>query len=42
VHHNTVHYRLAKIEEATGRDLRALDDLQELVIATRLARHRAV
>lgn len=41
VHPNTAHYRLTKIEEATGRDLRVLDDLMELVIAVRLAHHRA-
>lgn len=40
VHPNTAHYRLAKIETLTGRDLRNLDDLQELVVAVRLARHR--
>lgn len=40
VHPNTAHYRLSKIETATGRDLRRLDDLQELVVAVRLARHR--
>lgn len=41
VHTNTAHYRLAKIEELTGRDLRDLNDLQELVIAVQLARRRA-
>ncbi|WP_138974298.1 PucR family transcriptional regulator [Patulibacter medicamentivorans] len=41
VHANTAHYRLAKIEELTACDLRDLDDLQELAIAVRLARHRA-
>lgn len=40
VHPNTAHYRLAKIEELTGRDLRDLRHLQELVVAVRLARLR--
>lgn len=40
VHANTAHYRLAKIEEVTGRDLRNLMHLQELVVAVRLARGR--
>ncbi len=40
VHANTAHYRLAKIQTQTGRDLRRLDDLQELVVAVRLAHHR--
>jgi hypothetical protein len=37
VHVNTAHHRLARIEEKTGRDLRNLADLQELLIAIRLA-----
>lgn len=41
VHPNTAHYRLAKIEERTGCNLRRLDDLQPLVIAIRLAAGRA-
>ncbi|MCW3038913.1 MAG: putativetranscriptional regulator [Solirubrobacterales bacterium] len=41
VHTNTAHYRLAKIEELTGRDLRDLTELQELVVAIRLAHARA-
>jgi DNA-binding PucR family transcriptional regulator len=41
VHPNTAHYRLSKIEEITGRDLRNLVELQDLVIAVRLARHLA-
>jgi hypothetical protein len=40
VHVNTAHYRLNKIAEQTGRDLRRLDDVLELVIAIRLARSR--
>ena len=38
VHFNTAHYRLGKIEERTGRDMRRLADVVELVIAIRLAR----
>jgi DNA-binding PucR family transcriptional regulator len=37
IHVNTAHHRLARIEEKTGRDLRDLGDVQELLIATRLA-----
>jgi hypothetical protein len=40
VHPNTAHYRLAKIEDLTGRDLRNLADLQAVAIAVRLARRR--
>jgi hypothetical protein len=36
VHVNTAHHRLARIEEKTGRDLRNLADVQELLIAIRL------
>jgi hypothetical protein len=36
VHPNTARYRLAKIEERTGLDLRRYADLQELLIAVRL------
>jgi sugar diacid utilization regulator len=36
VHVNTAHYRLARIEEKTGRDLRHLPDVIELLIAVRL------
>ena len=38
VHPNTAHYRLAKIEEQTGCDLRRLDDLTDLLVAIRLKR----
>lgn len=41
VHVNTAHHRLARIEEKTGCDLRDLTDVQELLIATKLARSRA-
>ena len=37
VHVNTAHHRLARIEERTGCDLRSLADVQELLIAIRLA-----
>ena len=36
IHVNTAHHRLARIEEKTGRDLRDLADVQELLIAIRL------
>lgn len=36
VHPNTVHYRLARIGEATGRDLRSFLELVELLTAWRL------
>jgi PucR C-terminal helix-turn-helix domain/GGDEF-like domain len=39
IHVNTAHHRLARIEEKTGCDLRDLADVQELLIAIRLARH---
>ena len=35
VHPNTARYRLAKIEERTGLDLRSFGDVQELLIAVR-------
>jgi len=41
IHVNTAHHRLARIEEKTGCDLRDLTDVQELLIATKLARGRA-
>ena len=37
IHVNTAHYRLAKIAERTGGDLRHVDDVIELLIAARLA-----
>jgi PucR C-terminal helix-turn-helix domain/GGDEF-like domain len=37
IHVNTAHHRLARIEERTGCDLRDLGDVQELLIAIRLA-----
>jgi hypothetical protein len=37
IHVNTAHHRLARIEEKTGCDLRNLADVQELLIAIRLA-----
>jgi sugar diacid utilization regulator len=37
VHPNTARYRLAKIEERTGRDLRSVADVIDLVIAVRVA-----
>jgi PucR C-terminal helix-turn-helix domain/GGDEF-like domain len=37
VHVNTAHHRLARIEEKTGCDLRRLTDVQELLIAIKLA-----
>jgi sugar diacid utilization regulator len=36
VHPNTARYRLAKIEERTGLDLRRFADLQEILIAVRV------
>jgi DNA-binding PucR family transcriptional regulator len=36
VHVNTVHYRLTKIEERTGVDVRRIADVVELLIATQL------
>jgi sugar diacid utilization regulator len=40
IHVNTAHHRLARIEEKTGCDLRDLGDVQELLIAIRLATSR--
>ena len=40
IHVNTAHHRLARIEEKTGCDLRDLADVQELLIAVRLAAKR--
>ena len=37
IHVNTAHHRLARIEDKTGCDLRDLADVQELLIAIRLA-----
>jgi PucR C-terminal helix-turn-helix domain/GGDEF-like domain len=37
IHVNTAHYRLARIAERTGRDLRNVSDLLEILIAARLA-----
>lgn len=37
IHPNTAHYRLARIEQKTGLDLRNVSDLMELLIATKLA-----
>jgi hypothetical protein len=36
IHVNTAHHRLGRIEEKTGRDLRRLSDVIELLIAIRL------
>jgi sugar diacid utilization regulator len=41
IHVNTAHYRLAKIEERTGVDLRHVGDIVELLIAAQLAAPRA-
>jgi hypothetical protein len=37
IHVNTAHYRLGRIAERTGRDLRRVSDLVEILIAARLA-----
>ena len=37
IHVNTAHYRLARIAERTGSDLRSVADLVEILIAARLA-----
>ncbi len=37
IHANTAHHRLNKISEQTGLDLRKLDDVLQLVVASRLA-----
>jgi DNA-binding PucR family transcriptional regulator len=39
VHVNTAHYRLARIAERTGCDLRRVTDVVELLIAARLVAH---
>jgi sugar diacid utilization regulator len=41
IHVNTAHHRLARIEEKTGCDLRDLADVQELLIAIKIASGRA-
>ena len=38
LHANTAHYRLARIEERTGCDLRSLADVLDLLIAVQAAR----
>jgi DNA-binding PucR family transcriptional regulator len=38
IHANTAHHRLNKISEQTGLDLRKLDDVLQLVVASRLAK----
>lgn len=40
VHANTMHYRLARIAERTGCDLRNLDDIIDLIVAIQLASPR--
>jgi sugar diacid utilization regulator len=40
IHVNTAHHRLSRIEEKTGCDLRDLADVQELLIAVKLANGR--
>ena len=37
IHVNTAHYRLGRIAERTGSDLRRVSDVIELLIAARLA-----
>ena len=37
IHVNTAHYRLGRIAERTGCDLRRISDLVEILIAARLA-----
>jgi len=37
IHVNTAHYRLARIAERTGLDLRRVGDLTDILIAARLA-----
>jgi hypothetical protein len=39
IHVNTAHYRLAKVEERTGVDLRRINDVIELLIAAQLREH---
>jgi DNA-binding PucR family transcriptional regulator len=38
LHANTIHYRLRRIERLTGRDVRRLGDVIDLVAAVRLTR----
>ncbi|HZU39941.1 MAG TPA: helix-turn-helix domain-containing protein [Solirubrobacteraceae bacterium] len=40
VHVNTAHYRLRRIQERTGLDVRSLDDLLELLTSVRLLEER--
>jgi len=40
IHSNTAHYRLHRIADQTGLDLRKLGDVVELVVAIRLAQPR--
>ena len=40
MHVNTAHYRLGKIAEKTGCDLRSVSDVLELLIAIKLAQRR--
>ena len=42
VHVNTMHYRLARIGERTGRDLRRVPDVIEMLIAVKLATGRSL
>ncbi|MBV9802207.1 MAG: helix-turn-helix domain-containing protein, partial [Solirubrobacterales bacterium] len=41
IHVNTAHYRLARIAEKTGCDLRRLSDVLDLLIAVKLTEHQA-
>ena len=41
IHVNTAHYRLGRIAERTGCDLRRIGDLIEILIAARLAEAQA-
>lgn len=40
IHANTLHYRLSRITERTGCDLRNLDDIVDLLVAVQLASRR--
>lgn len=40
IHVNTAHHRVSRIEAKTGCDLRDLADVQELLIAVKLANRR--
>jgi sugar diacid utilization regulator len=42
VHVNTAHYRLGKIADKTGCDLRSMTDVLELLIAIKLAQRRGI